>query len=94
MWGRVWRKVMFKYIENREAEKHDSRKTGCTKEKAKNNLSIPHSCVNTDSWSHKNCDVTLLRGWNKRKYACMYWWEWDKKKVNPHVLGGNSIDNA
>lgn len=42
----------------------------------------------------KNCDVTLLRGWNKRKYACMYWWEWDKKKVNPHVLGGNSIDNA
>lgn len=67
----------------------------------KNNLSIPHdsaanshNCVNTDYWSHKNYDVTVLRGWNKRKYACMYWWEWDKKKINPYVVGGNSIDNT
>lgn len=46
----------------------------------KNNLSIAHdsavsshNCVNADYWSHKNCDRTLLGGWDKRKYACMWW---------------------
>ena len=53
-----------------------------------------HNCFNTDDESQKNCEIILLGGWDKRKCAWMCWWRLRKRKVNPHVSGGNSRDNA